>query len=197
MYTHMCMINIRMCMFVCWDNSVRHWMASVYIFEWSRNERRGGRQLGNRRPSEEKGFKAGFGCGPSLSWTDPEQGLTHGRILKAEKTSRQEILLKDAGELYFSAVKQNWASQEIWVFWNFWNCKLSVLLRILRILWIRSNTSINWTNQFTTDLALFEVGAIFFRWGDPQLVWCNIEYPSELELGSAKIFNTLNSVYSF
>ena len=88
-------------------------MASVYIFEWSRNERRGGRQLGNRRPSEEKGFKAGFGCGPSLSWTDPEQGLTHGRKLKAVKTSRQEILLKDAGECYFSAVKQNWASQEI------------------------------------------------------------------------------------
>ena len=115
MYTHMCMINIRMCMFVCWDNSVRHWMASVYIF-WVEQKRRGGRQLGNRRPSEEKSFKAGFGCGPSPCWTDPEHGLTHGRKLEAEKTSRQEILLKDAGKFYFSAVKQNWASQKIRVF---------------------------------------------------------------------------------
>ena len=164
MYTHMCMINIRMCMFVCWDNSVRHWMASVYIFEWSRNERRGGRQLGNRRPSEEKGFKAGFGCGPSLSWTDPEQGLTHGRKLKAEKTSRQEILLKDAGELYFSAVNQNWASQEIWVFWIFSNCKFPNWECFWEFYEFAQIRLLIETTNLQLILPFLKSGAIFFHW---------------------------------
>ena len=41
-------------------------------------------------------------------------------------------------------------------------------------------------NWFRLFWSLGQSGAIFFRWGDSWLVWCNIEFPSELELGTAK-----------
>ena len=53
------------------------------------------------------------------------------------------------------------------------------------------------TTNLQLILPFLKSGAIFFRWGDSWLVWCNIEFPSELELGTAKIFNTLDPVDSF